>query len=74
MSLSQCQMSHLSSAESNHQVSDEGILGLSGAMAHHHAPAIALGHLATKTKIIKRFLKTISLSQKTYGEVRLKSA
>ena len=33
---------HLSSAESNHQVGDEGVLCLSWAMADHHTPTIRL--------------------------------
>lgn len=40
--------SYLSSAETNHQVSDEGVLCLSRAMADHHTPAVTLGHLAAK--------------------------
>lgn len=39
---------YLSSAETDHQVSDEGILCLSRAMADHHTPAVALGHLAAE--------------------------
>lgn len=41
-------MGYLSSAETDHKVSDEGVLSLSGAMADHHTPAVTLGHLATK--------------------------
>ena len=41
---------YLSSAEADHQVSDEGVLCLSRAMADHHAPAVALSHLAAKRK------------------------
>lgn len=40
--------SYLSGAETNHQVSNEGVLCLSRAMADHHTPAITLGHLAAK--------------------------
>lgn len=42
--------SYLSGAEPDHQVSDEGVLGLPGAMADHHTPAVALGHLASERK------------------------
>ncbi len=41
---------YLSSAETDHQVSDEGVLCLSRAMADHHTPAVALGQLAAKSK------------------------
>lgn len=41
---------YLSSAETDHQVSNEGVLCLSRAMADHHTPAVALGHLAAKRK------------------------
>lgn len=40
--------SYLSSAETDHEVSNEGVLSLSGAMADHHTPAVTLSHLATK--------------------------
>lgn len=36
---------YLSGAESDHQVGDEGVLGLSGAMADHHTPTAALSQL-----------------------------
>lgn len=39
---------YLSSAETDHQVSDEGVLCLSRAMADHHTPAVTLGHLAAE--------------------------
>lgn len=39
---------YLSSAETDHQVSDEGVLRLSRAVADHHTPAVTLGHLAAK--------------------------
>lgn len=42
--------SYLSSAETDHQVSDEGVLRLPGTMADHHTPAVALGHLAAGRK------------------------
>lgn len=35
---------YLSSAKSDHQVSNEGVLCLSRAMANHHTPAIGLRH------------------------------
>lgn len=40
--------SYLSGAETNHQVSNEGVLCLSRAMADHHTPAITLGQLAAE--------------------------
>lgn len=42
---------YLPSAETNHQVSYKGVLCFSGAVAHHHAPAVLLGQLAPKTSI-----------------------
>lgn len=36
---------YLSSAETNHQVGDEGVLCFSRAVAHHHTPAVLLGQL-----------------------------
>lgn len=38
---------YLSCAETDHQVSDEGVLSLAGAMAHHHTPTIRLSQLTT---------------------------
>ena len=55
---------YLSSAETNHQVGNEGVLCLSGAMADHHAPAVTLGHLAAekkKTHIRKTLLGQLRL-------------
>lgn len=37
---------NLASAETHYQVSNEGVLCLSRAVAHHHTPAIGLGQLA----------------------------
>lgn len=42
---------YLSSAKSNHQVSDEGVFSLSGAMANHHTPAAALSQLTSDRQI-----------------------
>lgn len=42
---------YLSSAKSNHQVSDEGVFSLSGAMANHHTPATALSQLTSDRQI-----------------------
>lgn len=42
---------YLSGAQTDHKVSNEGVLCLSRAVADHHAPAVALGHLAAKTQI-----------------------
>lgn len=39
---------YLSGAETNHQVGDEGVFRFSGAVAHHHAPAVLLGQLTPK--------------------------
>lgn len=36
---------YLASAEANNQISDEGVLGLSRAVAHHHSPATGLSQL-----------------------------
>ena len=41
---------YLSSAESNHQVSDEGVLRLSGAMADHHAPTVRLSQFTPESQ------------------------
>lgn len=43
-------MMYLSSAEADHQVRDEGVLGLPGAMADHHAPAAALSQLTPESR------------------------
>lgn len=37
---------YLSRAEPHHEVSDERVLGLPGAVAHHHPPAVGLGQFA----------------------------
>lgn len=37
---------NLTSAEPDHEVSNEGIFCFSGAVTHHHAPAVGLGKLA----------------------------
>lgn len=34
---------YLSSAETNHQVSNKGVLGFSRTVAHHHTPTVLLG-------------------------------
>lgn len=41
---------YLSSAQANHQVSDESVLSLSWAVAHHHTPAIGLSQLTSAKK------------------------
>lgn len=41
---------YLASAESDHKVSDEGVLCLSRTVADHHTPSIRLGHLAAKQR------------------------
>lgn len=41
---------NLTSAEADHQVSNEGIFCFSRAVTHHHAPAIGLGKLAAGRK------------------------
>jgi len=38
---------NLTSAETNHQISNEGIFCFPRAVTHHHTPAIGLGKLAT---------------------------
>lgn len=40
-----CSHTHLAGAQTNHQISDEGVLSLSRAMAHHHAPTTGLSQL-----------------------------
>lgn len=42
---------YLSSAKTNHQVGDEGVLRLSRAVAHHHAPAVLLGQLTPEGNV-----------------------
>lgn len=37
---------YLSCAEPHHEVSDEGVLSLSRAVAHHHPPAVRLSQFA----------------------------
>lgn len=39
---------NLASAETNYQISDEGIFCFSRAVTHHHTPAIGLGKLAAR--------------------------
>lgn len=39
---------NLTSAETNYQISNEGIFCFSRAMTHHHTPAIGLGKLAAR--------------------------
>ena len=39
---------YLSRAEPNHEVSDERVLGLPGAVAHHHPPAVRLSQFAAR--------------------------
>lgn len=41
---------YLASAQANHEVSDEGVLCLSRAVAHHHSPAVGLSHLTAKDR------------------------
>lgn len=41
---------YLASAESDHKVSDEGVLCLSRTVADHHTPSIRLGHLTAKQR------------------------
>ena len=41
---------YLPSAKSHHQISNEGIFGLPGAMRHHDAPAVGLGQLAPRSQ------------------------
>lgn len=45
-----CSYTHLASAKANHQISDEGVLSLSRAVAHHHTPAAGLSQLAATQK------------------------
>lgn len=37
---------YLSGAQTNHQISDESVLRLTGAVAHHHPPAVLLSQFA----------------------------
>lgn len=52
--LSACLPAYLSSAQSDHQVRDEGVFGFSGAMTDHHTPPAALSQLTPERQTGER--------------------
>lgn len=61
---------HLPSAEPHHQVGDEGIFGLPGAMRHHDTPPIGLGQLAPRSQGTTRWHDSISRAQQPFLMLR----